>query len=69
MARAKRRSRKKKRSARHIAEVKQKIETQRRRQKRPMLPVNTQVRVSDSLIARKRKEARKHRQRRDWDAL
>ena len=70
MARARRRaSRKKKASARHIAEVKQRIETQRRRRKRPMLPVNTQVRVSDTMIARKRKEERKHRQRRDWDAL
>jgi hypothetical protein len=68
MARMKRRAAKKKKTgARHIAAVKRKIEAQRRRHARPTLPVNTQVRVSDTLIERKRKEERKRRQRRDWD--
>ena len=34
-----------------------------------MLPVNTQVRISETLIERKRKEERKRRQHRDWDEL
>jgi len=70
MGRATRRGkRKKKTSAKHIAALKKKIEQPRRRHERPMLPVNTQVRISETLIERKRKEERKRRQHRDWDEL
>lgn len=68
MSRSKKR---KKRAARgvkrRVTEIKQKLEVQRRRAARPTLPVNTQVRVSETLVERRRKAERKRKQRRDWD--
>ena len=61
---------KKKRSvARHVAEVREKIEIQLRRAVRPALPVNTHAPVSDSLVQKKRKLQKKSRQRKEWDNL
>ncbi len=52
-----------------IHALQEKIEAQRRRALRPTLPVNTQARVSETLIEKKRKLERKRRQRRDWEHL
>jgi len=52
-----------------IRALQEKIEAQRRRALRPTLPVNTQGRVSETLVEKKRKLERKRRQRRDWDHL
>jgi hypothetical protein len=68
MSRTKKRGKGKKTGAKHIATIKQRIEAQRRRAARPQLPVNTQARISESLIERKRKLDRKRAQRRDWDS-
>jgi hypothetical protein len=54
-------------SKRRLKELEEKIATQRRRALRPTLPVNTQARVSESLIERKRRLAKKQRQRGDWE--
>jgi hypothetical protein len=67
MSRSKKRKKPKKAGAKRLAEIKQKIEAQRRRAARPTLPVNTQVRVSETLAERKRKAERRRKQRRDWD--
>jgi hypothetical protein len=67
MSRSKKRKKPKKAGAKRLAEIKQKIEAQRRRAARPTLPVNTQVRVSESLAERKRKTERRRKQQRDWD--
>ena len=71
MSRSKKRKKPAKRSSvkRRVAEIKQKLEVQRRRAARPMLQVNTQVRVSETLAERKRKLERRRRQRRDWDEI
>lgn len=52
-----------------IRALQEKIEAQRRRALRPTLPVNTQARVSETLVEKKRKLERKRRQRQDWDHL
>jgi len=69
MSRSKKRKKPKKAGAKRLAEIKQKIEAQRRRAARPTLPVNTQVRVSESLAERKRKAERRRKQKRDWDEI
>jgi len=56
-------------SRKRIAALKSKIEVQRRRAQRPTLPVNTQARVSETLAERKRREAKRRVQRRDWENL
>ena len=56
-------------SAKRLKELQEKIGVQRRRALRPTLPVNTQARVSESLIERKRRLEKKSRQRRDWEDL
>ncbi len=56
-------------SPKRLKELQEKIVTQRRRALRPTLPVNTQARVSESLVEKKRKLERKRRQRRDWENL
>ena len=61
--------RKKKTSARAIAEIKKKIESQRRRAARPTSPVNTQVRISESLAERRRREEKRRVQKGDWENL
>jgi hypothetical protein len=66
MARKKRKKTKRV-GAKRLAEIKQKIEAQRRRAARPTLPVNTHVRVSETLAERKRKSERRRKQLRDWD--
>jgi len=59
---------KKKRSvAKHVAEVREKIERQLRRAVRPTLPVNTHAPVSESLVEKRRKLDAKLRQRKDWE--
>lgn len=61
---------KKKRSvARHVAEVREKIDIQLRRAARPALPVNTHAPVSDSLVEKKRKLEKKSKQRKEWERL
>jgi hypothetical protein len=60
---------KKKVSAKRLQELAEKIAVQRRRALRPTLPVNTQARVSDSLIEKRRKLEKKSRQRREWENL
>lgn len=67
MSRSKKRKKPKKIGAKHLAQVKAKIEVQRRRAARPTLPVNTQVRVSETLTERKRKLERKRKKLRDWE--
>lgn len=67
MSRTKKRPKPKKTGAKHIAQIKRRIEAQRRRAARPDLPVNTHAQVSESLIERKRKLDRKRAQRRAWD--
>ena len=62
-------SKKKPASAKRLKELAGKIAAQRRRALRPTLPVNTQVRVSESLIEKRRKLEKKSRQRRDWEDL
>lgn len=52
-----------------IAEAKRKLEAQRKRAARPVLPVNTQARVSESMMERKRREERRRIQKRDWENL
>ncbi len=69
MSRSKKRKNPKKASAKRLTEIKQKIEAQRRRAVRPTLPVNTQVRVSETLAERKRKAERRRKQKRDWDEI
>jgi len=62
--------RKKKRaSPKRLAELAKKITVQRRRTLRPTLPVNTQTRVSESLVEKKRRLEKKRRQRGDWENL
>ena len=62
--------RKKKRaSPKRLAELAKKIAVQRRRTLRPTLPVNTQTRVSESLVEKKRRLEKKRRQRGDWENL
>jgi hypothetical protein len=67
MSRSKKRKKPKRVGAKRLAEIKQKIEVQRRRAARPTVPVNTQVRVSETLAERKRKLERKRKQLRDWE--
>ena len=52
-----------------LTELRNKIAAQRRRALRPTLPVNSQVRVSESLVERRRKLESKRRQRADWEDL
>jgi hypothetical protein len=54
-------------SPKRLKELEEKIATQRRRALRPTLPVNTQARVSESLVERKRKLEKKRRQSGDWE--
>ena len=56
-------------SAKRLKELQERISAQRRRALRPTLPVNTQARVSESLVEKKRKLEKKRRQRRDWEDL
>ena len=56
-------------SARGLAALAEKIAVQRRRALRPMVPVNTQARVSESLAEKRRKDERKRRQRKEWEEL
>ena len=56
-------------SAKHVKMLEKRIEAQRRRAIRPTPPVNSQTRVSESLVERKRKLDKKSRQRRDWEDL
>ncbi len=65
----KKKSRKVSATAGRIAELKEKIEVQRRRAMRPTLPVNAQTRVSESLVERKRRAEKKRIKRADWDEL
>jgi hypothetical protein len=69
MARSKRRQKPARRGSakKRIAEIKERLELQRRRAARPMLPVNTQARISESLVERRRKLDRKRAQRKDWE--
>ncbi len=60
---------KKRVSAKRLKELTEKIAIQRRRAARPTLPVNSQVRISESLVERKRRLEKKKRQRRDWESL
>jgi hypothetical protein len=69
MPRARKRKKPKKGGAKRLAEIKKKIEAQRRRAARPTSPVNTHVRVSETLIERRRKLERRRRQLRDWDEI
>ena len=62
-------AKKKRTSAKRLKELEEKIAIQQRRALRPTLPVNTQTRVSDSLVERKRKLEKKSRQRREWENL
>lgn len=55
-------------SPKRLKELEEKIATQRRRAVRPTLPVNTQVRVSESLVERKRKLEKKRRQTGEWES-
>ena len=62
--------RKKKRaSAKRLTELAEKIAAQRRRTLRPTLPVNSQTRVSESLVEKKRRLDKKRRQRGEWENL
>jgi hypothetical protein len=61
------RKKKKPASPKRLKELEDKIATQRRRALRPTLPVNTQARVSDSLVERKRKLEKKQRQSGGWE--
>ncbi|MDQ6768176.1 MAG: hypothetical protein M3Z41_10245 [Candidatus Eremiobacteraeota bacterium] len=56
-------------SAKRLKELEEKIAAQRRRALRPTLPVNTQARVSETLVEKKRRLERKRRQQRDWENL
>lgn len=56
-------------SAKRLKQLEDKIEVQRRRAARPTIPVNTQARVSESLVERKRRLEKKSRQRREWENL
>lgn len=70
MSRGKKRSKSKRPSVRkRVARAQEKLEIQRRRSVRPMLPVNTQARVSETLVERKRKLERRRTQRKDWESL
>ena len=60
---------KKRVSAKRLKELTEKIAIQRRRAARPTLPVNSQARVSESLVERKRRLEKKRKQRRDWENL
>ena len=61
------RKRKKPASSKRLKELEEKIATQQRRALRPTLPVNTQARVSESLVERKRRMAKRLRQRGGWE--
>jgi hypothetical protein len=61
------RKRKKAVSKRFLAELEHKIVTQRKRALRPTVAVNTQARVSETLVERRRKLEKRSRQRRDWE--
>ncbi len=52
-----------------IAEIKRKIDVQRRRGLRPTVPVNTHVSASESLVEKKRKNEKRLRARKDWEAM
>jgi hypothetical protein len=69
MSRSKKRKKKKTGAKKRVAQIKEKLEVQRRRAARPTLAVNTQARVSETLAERKRKLERKRAQRREWDEL
>jgi hypothetical protein len=56
-------------SKKRLKELKEKIAVQRRRAQRPTLPVNTQTRISESLVEKKRRLEKKRRQRHDWENL
>jgi len=60
---------KKRTSSKRLTELAEKIAVQRRRTLRPTLPVNTQTRVSESLVEKKRRLEKKRRQRGDWENL
>jgi len=61
--------RKKTGSKRRLEELARKIVAQRKRALRPTLPVNTQTRVSETLVEKRRKIERRSRQRRDWENI
>jgi hypothetical protein len=70
MSRGKKRTKSKRPSVRkRVARAQEQLEVQRRRAARPMLPVNTQARVSETLVERKRKLERRRAQRKDWESL
>lgn len=56
-------------SAQHVADVKEKIEIQMRRAGRPTLPINARAPVSETLVEKKRKLEAKARQRKEWDKI
>ncbi len=58
---------KKRTSKARLADIKKKIDVQRRRAARPTLPVNTHAPVSKSLVEKKKSADRKARQSRTWD--
>ena len=58
---------KKRASKARLAELRSKIELQRRRAVRPTLPINTHAPVSKSLQEKRLALERKARQKRDWD--
>ena len=60
---------KKRASSKRLTELAEKIAVQRRRTLRPTLPVNTQSRVSESLVDKKRRLEKKRRQRGEWENL
>jgi hypothetical protein len=71
MSRSKKRKKpaKKRTVRKRIALIKEKLETQRFRAARPVLPVNTQANVSETLAERKKKLERKRAQRKDWENI
>lgn len=70
MARGKKQRKSKRASVRkRVERAQEKLEVQRRRAARPMLPVNTQAQVSETLVERKRKLERRRAQRKDWESL
>jgi len=71
MSRSKKRKKpaKKKSVRKRVAEIKEKLVTQRLRAARPTLPVNSQARVSETLAERKQKLERKRAQRKDWENI
>ncbi|HLN47746.1 MAG TPA: hypothetical protein VK216_05725 [Magnetospirillaceae bacterium] len=71
MSRSKKRKKpaKKKSARKRVAEIKEKLVTQRLRAARPTLPVNSQARISETLAERKQKLERKRAQRKDWENI